>query len=374
MLSFQMSLAAMAITSIGLVTPRLTEDFLLSVSQQGMLVSIQFTGAAIACLLSGIFCEKYGSAFITRVSLLIGFVALTGFAFIQSYPMALIGVFLIGAVVLSLENSLMSSALSIEGRGHLANSILQASFSVGAILVPLLFLLFGIWQQWRPVYFTLAALTLPALIVSRGSLNKSESPGLVRSLKGYLRYFTKPRFMLGAVVLFLYVAAEVGLWSLTPTLFESTGGGRLAGIISSCLIWVMMLGGRLLGTVLMRRFNMIRILIPFGMLGILSYTLLIFTSGPAAIVFAALAGLSCAPFYAFVTSWSTVVANDKSSSYLAFVMAFGSFGPVFLGWIVSLLGNTVAGKLIILPALCCFAVMMLLLFLFGLRSEEDLAV
>ncbi len=373
MLSFQMSLAAMAITSIGLVTPRLTETFSLNVSEQGMIVSMQAVGATFASLVSGIFSAKYGSSFITRINLLIGLAVMIFFAFVHTFAAALIGVFFLGAFALSTETSVMSSGLSIEGKSHAANSIIQVSFCFGAVLVPLLFLLFGLWEKWRPVYLTIAALIVLALFISRGSREKTESAGLIQSLKNYPRYFTKGRYMLGALVLFLYVAAEIGLWSLAPTLVESTGGGRLSGIFAACFIWIMMLCGRLLGTVLMRRFPMMRILIPFGILGIASYTMLIFVSGPLALVFIALVGFSCAPFFAALTSWATIIANDKSSSYLGFIMAFGSFGPAVLGWIISLLGDAVAGKLIVLPATCCFTIMMLLLCIFGLRNDEKRA-
>ncbi len=52
-------------------------------------------------------------------------------------------------------------------------------------------------------------------------------------------------------------------------------------------------------------------------------------------------------------------------------MASGSFGAVFLGWVVSLLGDAIAGKLIVLPALCCFTIMLLMLCIFGLRREKN---
>ncbi|MDR2900002.1 MAG: MFS transporter [Treponema sp.] len=367
MLSFQMSLTGMVITSIGLVTPRLTEAFSLTVSQQGLIVSMQFIGASLSCLISGMFCEKYGSSFITRITLLIGIVTMLLFSLIQNYPMALLCVFLAGAFSLSMETSLVSSGMAIKGKEHIANAIIQTSFTFGAILVPLIFLLFGLRDEWRPVYITIAACLLLSLLISRGSREKTASKGLIQSLKSYPRYFTKGRYMLGAIVIFLYLAAEIGLWSLAPTLLESTGSGRLSGIISACLIWVMMLIGRLIGTSLMRRFDMIRILLPFGVLGIAAYTMIMFTSGPAAVVCIALVGFACAPFYAFLISWATIVANDKSSSYLGFIMAFGSFGPVVLGWVISLLGDAVAGRLIVLPAVCSFSIMMILLCVFGLR-------
>jgi FHS family L-fucose permease-like MFS transporter len=377
LLSFHMSLTAMASTSIGLVMPRLTEEFSLSVSQQGMIVSMQFIGASLVCLLIGTFCDKYGSSFVARITLVTGLIIMIGFAFIQTYVMALVGVFFIGAFVLSLQNSVTSSGLAIEGKSHLANSIIHTSFPIGALLVPFLFLLFGYFgasnmmMQWRPVYITIALLIVFALFFSRGSKEKSDSSSIIVSLKNYLRFFTKRRYMLGAIVMFLYVAAEIGLWSLAPTLLESTGGSRLSGIISTCLIWAMMIIGRFLGTILLRRFSMIGILIPFGILGIASYTMIMFTSGSVAIACIALVGLACSPFYALLISLATIIANDKSSSYLAFIMAFGSFGPAVLGWIITLLGDAVAGKLIVLPALCCFVIMMIFLCMFGLRRNAN---
>jgi fucose permease len=301
---------------------------------------------------------------------MMGIAGMICFAFVQNYPMVLISVFLAGSFGMSMETSLVSSGMAIEGKSHIANAIIQTSFTFGAILVPLVFLFFGKWEAWRPVYITISVLLLLSLCISRGSREKTNSPGLIHSLKTYPRYFTKGRYMLGAIVLFLYLAAEIGLWSLAPTLLESTGSGKLSGIISACLIWVMMLIGRVLGTSLMKRFTMIRILLPFGILGVISYTMIMFVPGPLAIVCIALVGLSCAPFYAFLVSWATIIANDKSSSYLGFMMAFGSFGPVVLGWVISLLGDTVAGRLIVLPAVCSFTIMMILLLVFGLRTDK----
>ncbi len=362
MLSLQMSICGMALTSVGLVTPRLAEMLGLAAGERGMLVSMQYLGATLACLVSGILCVKYGSAFITRVLLAGAAVVMLAFGLTQNYPMALVGIFLLGGVSLGLENSIMSSGLNLGERSHVANSLIQVSFSVGAIVVPLLFLLFSRWNMWRPVYYTLAVFLVVAFVFARGTKEK-EGAGVsfTGMLKTYLTYFTKPASLIGAVAVFLYVAAEVGLWSMTPTLFESTGGGQLSGIISSVFIWVMMLAGRLLSTLLMKKLSLFQIMVPFGVLGLVSYSMLLLTSGTVAIVFAALSGLACAPFYALLTSWATMVAKDNSSSYIAFIMAFGTAGPVLLGAVVSLLGNTASGNLIILPALCCFALLMALL-------------
>jgi fucose permease len=181
---------------------------------------------------------------------------------------------------------------------------------------------------------------------------------------------TKPSFLLGAVVLMLYQGAEISLWSLAPTLFESIGGGKTSGIISNALIWTMILFGRLFSTLLMRKIDPMKLLLPFGVLGCAALLGLIFTTGAAAIVCAALSGLAFAPFYAFLTTWATEVANDRSSAYLAFIMVAGSIGPIVLGLIVSLFGGALTGGLMALPMLLSFALMMLLLIIFGRHGKE----
>lgn len=360
MLSFQMSLVAMAITSIGLVTPRLTEAFSMSTSQQGMLVGVLYAGATAACLLGGVFCARYGSAFFSRLLLFAGAAVMLFFGFIPGYASALLGVFLMGLVFVGLENSVMVSCLDMGEKGPFANSVVHTLFSIGAISVPFLFLFFGGMGLWRPVYFTLSALFLASAIFARGRPGLHGSDGFKSVFSTYAGFLKSPKFLLGALVLLLYVAAEVGLWSLMPILVESTVGGSLSGIISSSLFWSMMLVGRTLSTVLMKKLPRRAILLPSGVCAVVCYALLIFLSGPAAIVFAALAGFFCAPFFAFLTSWCTELSGDSSTSYLAFVMAFGMLGPVVLGWVVGLLGELVAGRFIILPALCCFVLMLAL--------------
>ena len=370
-LSLQMSVVAMAITSIGLVTPRLTEAFSLTTSQQGMLVGVQYTGATIAALLGGAFCMKYGSAFISRVLFACGALFVLLFGFIPSYPFALLGVFLTGIVNFGLENSIMASGLSIKEKAHFANSVIHTLFSVGAITVPLIFLFFDSFGVWRPVYFTLAVLFAAAFFFSRGAPDTDRSKSIVSLLRGYTRYFSSSKYLLGAAVLFLYVAAEVGLWSLMPILVEATVGGSMSGIISSSLFWSMMLVGRMLSTALMRRVQSRTILLPFGVGAIVCYVLLIFLTGPVAIAFAALAGFFCAPFFAFLSSWATELAGDRSPAYLAFIMAFGMLGPVVLGWVVGILGSLVSGRFIILPALCCLVAMLLLYAVAASRKKAS---
>jgi fucose permease len=120
----------------------------------------------------------------------------------------------------------------------------------------------------------------------------------------------------------------------------------------------------------MRKINPMKLLMPFGVLGCVALFGLIVTKGTAAIVCASLTGLAFAPFYAFLTTWATDVAEDRSSAYLAFVMVAGSVGPIFLGLIVSLFGGALTGGLMALPMLLSFALMMVLLIIFGRRGKE----
>ena len=143
----QMLTTAMFLTSIGLAAPYLSEDINLNIAERGVLFSSQFFGATISVLIGGILCRKYGHMFISKISMLAAACSAFLFGMIWNYPSAIAFAFLLGATSLILENSIMSTGLSLGDRSRFANSIIQMSFSVGAVILPMLFLF------WRQFYF-----------------------------------------------------------------------------------------------------------------------------------------------------------------------------------------------------------------------------
>lgn len=367
----QMLITAMSLTSVGLAIPRIADELRLTLAMRGSIVSAQFFGATIALVLGGIFCDIYGSAFITRIFMLVAAIVSLLFGAVWNFPSVIIAAFLLGAANLVLENSIMSAGLDLGEKSRVANSMIQTSFSVGAILVPLLFLACLQFGLWRPLYYAMALLFFVGFAVSKGKAQKKvQSESFAKKLMKYGSFFKKPSYLIGPCLVFLYVAAEVGLWSLAPTFFEAAENDPLPGIISTLLIWVMMLVGRIVGTMLIKKTTIMRILIPFGLCGVAAYCSILVFGGTVALVFTAIMGFLFAPFYALLTSMATEVSGDGSGAYLAFTMGMGTLGPALLGGVGGKLGQAFGSRFVILPSLIAFIILVILLVVFATANSR----
>lgn len=367
----QMLSTAILLTSIGLAIPRLAEDIGLTYSMRGNLISAQYFGATTAVVVGGILSDKYGKMFITKAFMLGSALVSVFFGIVWNYPSALIAIFLLGAVSLILEIAIMSSGLDLGEKSRVGNSLIQTSFSVGAIIVPLLYLACMHFGQWRPVYYFLAVIFIIGFVFSKGSPEKMHSESLWNMIKKFGMFLSKPSYLIGPVFVFLYVAAEIGLWGFAPTFFESAGYGPLSGIISTILIWVMMLVGRIIGTVLIKKTTIMRILIPFGLCGIVAFASIMIFGGNVALFCTAAAGFMCAPFYSILTSLSIEVSGDNSSSYIAFTMGMGTLGAALLGSVGGAAAQVFGPRFVILPALVSFTVLVTSLIIFSIYSRSS---
>lgn len=366
----QTIVTAMLLTSVGLAVPRLADDVGLNMAMRGNIISAQYVGATIAVIIGGIFCDMYGRAFMAKIFMLVTALVSLFFGIVWNYPSAVFASFALGATTNTLENAIMSSGLDLGKKSRIGNALIQTSFSVGAILIPLLYLLWMQFEQWRPVYYTLAAFFAVGFVFAKGSFNKTDSGNFVGRLMKYGLFLKKPSYFFGPLLLFLYVAAEIGLWSFAPTFFEAAEYGKLSGIISSLLIWIMMLVGRIVSTALIKKLPIMYILISFGLCGIAAYVCIMVFTGSVALFFTAVAGLACAPFYALLISLATEVSGDNSSSYIAFAMGAGTLGPALLGGVGGKLGQEFGAKFVMLPALISFALLVAILIVFTLSQKR----
>ncbi len=374
LLCTQLCLIAMILSSSGLAMPRLAEELGLTSVQQGSVVSIQFLGFTLGVLIGGTFADSYGGLKILRVAFAGLGVATLIFGISGYYMMSVTGIFFIGFFGSICQNTIVSLTTSLDTKKADSNiAFINVFFTVGAIITPLLLLIFTVFfNVWRITYYIIAILFIGMALLTTNYKDTSEikSSSLKNAFIQYKYAFTKPINLVAPLTLFLYVAAETGLWGFAPMFFESRGYGKISGIAASIFIWVAMFVGRSLSVRLIKRFDMVRILLVHGMLAVISLVMVIYSNQTTAIFWIALAGFACSPFYPFLIIWITRLTGEKNSTMLAFNMGAGTLGPVvmgiFTGKIVSSRGSSYATAV---PALAMLLAV-LILFLFRNRKSE----
>jgi fucose permease len=334
---------------------------------------VQYIGFTLAVLVGGALSDRFGQARMLRIALLGVAVAASLFGSVWAYWSAVLAVLLIGIFGSIMENAVTALAMASSGDQDKNNILVQVAFSAGAIVLPLLYYFsFGWFHTWRPPYFIVGLLALMFCIFSPGHLatSQAETIPLKRVFAQYLSFFKNPAYLIAPVAMFLYVGAEIGLWAFAPVFFENNGYGVSSAVISSVLIWFLMMLGRMATAWFVEKFNIIRTMLMFAVLAMVSLVMMMLSSGVWAVVWTAAAGFACAPFFPLIVSWMTRITGEKSSSMIAFTMACGTLGPVLLGGITGVLGQQFGTQYIMLLPLVCFAGIFILLLVFGKRGEK----
>lgn len=371
-LSLRMSVTAMILTGIGLALPRLAENFNFTYSQQGLLVSVQYIGFSAAVIIGGALADRFGHVRIMRGSLLGVAAAALLFGSIWTYWTALTAVLFIGIFASILENSITALAMHDELHQDKNNILVQVAFSAGAILLPLFYYLFvSRLDNWRLPYYLVGLMALGMFLFFPRHLNSSQPARLTMSqvMAQYASFFQKPSYLIAPLAMFLYIGAEIGLWAFAPIYFEGNGYGVFSAVISSALIWLLMMLGRMFTVRIVEKLNIIRTMAASSLLAILALILMMFSSGHWAILWISIVGFACAPFFPLVISWMTLITGEKSSSMIAFTMACGTMGPVLLGGLTGILAQQYGTKYIMLLPLVCFAGILALLMIFGTTRQ-----
>jgi fucose permease len=248
------------------------------------------------------------------------------------------------------------------------NIIVQVAFSAGAIVLPLLFFLsVSRFNTWRLPYVAAGLLALFFCVFSPRSLAEGRAGAvpLGKALGQYLSFFKNPAYLIAPAAMFLYIGAEIGLWAFAPVYFEGNGYGVFSAVISSVLIWLLMMLGRMATAWIVERLNIVRTMLVFAVLAMASLGLMMLSTGMWAVVWTAVAGFACAPFFPLIISWMIRITGEKSGSMIAFTMSTGTLGPVLLGGVTGFLAGRFGTQYVMLLPLACFAGIFILLLVFG---------
>jgi fucose permease len=271
---------AVSVTMLGPLLPVLRREFGLTLSQAGLLTTLQGVGGALS-VLGGIVAADLVRR---RTSTLATFAVYCASAFLAvllpGYPVLLVAFFLIGAstrLLDSLVNAYVAD-LHLRHRGFYL-SLLHASFGVGALLGPSLsVLVLHLQLRWSGVFASLGALGLCALLAfvaaerafrreqpdeeaapARPSTAAGAAGGPSRAPPG--PFAALPLLRDGAALLpcllaLVYVGSATGFSVWIPSYVEQAfGRSAVQASLPVSAMWVGTISGRVTFSFLSRRFR-----------------------------------------------------------------------------------------------------------------------
>ena len=198
---------------LGTILPDLSKKFSLSPKQNGNIALIQAVGLMIGSFSSGPLMDIYGK----QVGMLLGLglvalalIALRGASGYMLVSLSMLVLGLGGGVVVNGANSL--NTVGIHTTTSSISNLLNLFFGLGGLVTP--FVAANLFKsETKKITFFAAVLAMLALAASifapypRASGQVSFNFGMAASL------LTDPKVLLPALLLFLYVACEVGVWN-----------------------------------------------------------------------------------------------------------------------------------------------------------------
>ncbi len=352
-------------TLLGCLLPALHSAWNLTDAQAGFLFACQFTGASLGALLvrEDLF-RSIQQGYLVMVASAVVLGTLHGYA-------AAVVFFFFGIGMGWAMTAINMVGGTVFERPGAALSLLNASWSVGAALSPVLAVRWG--RYWPPmrIYFVVAVgFAAIALILRHYRVNLlGNSVRRVRVSQRATPWLLIAGFSLLA---FLYVGVEVSVsgWMMTFVHRLPIGGGLWAALITSCF-WLALLCGRLLAPAALLQVSESRLLLAAMIVACCSVISILLNHSPTAIFLSAVsAGLALAPIFPLCAS--RVLALTHQSPQTKWLFSVAGMGGAILPWLTGRL-STRTGSLrdgLLVPVVA-LGIMIVCFVLIARRSQAD---
>lgn len=350
-----MALTGLADAVTGPMLPELARTFHLTDSQSGVLLFCVFAGMASGALL----CVGNYARVLTR-----GLAALSlAFALFPFAPQPLLYPF---AFIFGVSIGVPMTAVSLYAGRNFPDrraatlTLLNFSWSLGALLAPLLVARLLAASTWKTVYLAVACTAALSALAAQFTLrDTAETVRLTAETTGLrnLRLVT-----LFSVFFFLEVGMEVtfGAWTSTYVL-RATGVSIARAAAAVALFWGAFLASRGLSPLVLLRVRPGQVLRIAITTALAASALLLATRAPLVIGAAVLLlGAALAPV--FPVALSTFFDRARHSSDSRFVLAVSGFGGSVIPWLVGFISAHSASLrqgLLVTPAVLLTMVLML---------------
>jgi FHS family L-fucose permease-like MFS transporter len=368
---------------LGALTPDIIRDFQLSRFEAGLLASAVFVALAFFAIPSGMLADRIGARRVILAGVLLMGLGCAWIYQSHSYRLLLCMVFMIGVgtTMLQTSGSPMIRQLDKLQNYHRNLTFTIACATIGAFLaIFLLAFIRGTGHPWQVYYLFFAIVCLVLLT----SLALSTFPPRARDseqidLSAIERLLRNPILLSYGLGVYLYTAAEIGMYFWIPKFFEDVHGVPaavsnpnattfLGKVFPSmpAFVFALFLGmqglGRLLGGAVMKRFGTVRVMRFCSVMALVSVFVAMFGSTMVTAIGFVGCGLFTSVLYPLLFS-GTINSFDgyhgTISGLLCTAYITAAVVPPLQGWIGDHIGMRVA---MLVPALCLIYVVGLTLF------------
>ena len=355
---------------IGPLVPDIIESFNLSLTAVALLPFAFFIAYGVMSIPSGVLVENYGEKKVMVVAFLISFLGAGLFAWLPSYAMYIVSLFLIGTGMAMLQVAINPLLRVAGGEEHFAfNSVIgQLFFGLASFLSPLVYsyLVLNIAAEngvsnflidtlsnmvpkglpWISLYWVFAIVSLLMVFIigfSRIPVVERKEDEMTGALQTHLDLLKKPIVLLYFLGIFTYVGSEQGVANWISEFLQTYHDvdPQTTGATTVALFWGLMTAGTILGLILLKFMDSRKVIIGFTLAAMVSLTLGLFGSKPIA-----LKAFPAVGFFASVM-WSIIISlalnsvskhHGSFSGILVTGIAGGAVIPLIVGWLGDLLG------------------------------------
>ncbi len=317
-------------TVLGAILPSLGDEYGLSQTLRGTLLSAHQLGNLIAVFASGVLPYAIGRKLNT---VLLGSFAALGLAVITltGNPLILLPAFLLTGIGRGTMSNITNVVVG-ENAGNKAAglNLLHGVFAIGAFLSPFMVIAFmSIGWRTEPLVIMLV-MVIALILIATSKLSSHRS----RRAKGESAIPSTFTFWINTFIMFFYLCCEASMMGWLVTYFGSLGYSPAFSTAMQSLLWIMMLLGRLSCAIIAGKVNKSRLILFLGSMLLIFFFLLISPVNTALKVIAVLgAGLSMSGIYP--TTLSTMDKSyNSSTSATGICIGTASIGAIIMPIII----------------------------------------
>jgi len=339
---------------MGSVMPDLKAAYSLSDTFSGLILSAHSAGNMIAGFVSALIPLYLGerrSITVLASLLAIGFLMIL----ISGNPVwLLLALVLTGFGRGSVTNFNNRTVNVVSGGSPAAANLLHASFAIGAIVAPMLFLGVRNWLGWRAAI--ICVVMIGAVGIWRLTRLKlpNDRPDRKDKTNSTLCFLKNPSFLILALMMFFYLCAEYAVngWLVTYiqskqsllSSFSATGEELTAAVRAysqsmATLLWLVILFGRLFCAALSAKVSQ-KVMMLVASIGVAAFYGVMLASGSIQVVTVCVAGLGfcMAGICPMIYSDAAIFTNTYPMA-TSIILAIGSSGAILMPTIVGALAE-----------------------------------
>lgn len=259
---FMFMMFAMTTDAVGVIIPKVIEEFNLGLTAGGAFHYASMSGIAFAGLALGFLADRLGR----KMAILLGLGAFAAASFLfavgQSFGFFVALLFVSGLAIGVFKTAALAliGDISVSNRAHTSTmNAVEGFFGVGAIIGPAVVAwLLASGASWKWLYVIAGVMSLgliaAALKVRYPTTAKTAAPPV--SLKATLAMMRDPYALAFSVGTMLYVGVETAIYVWMPTLLESySGSAAWLAAYALAIFFVLRAAGRFLGAWLLARLS-----------------------------------------------------------------------------------------------------------------------